>query len=136
MTDPPEILNQTATPAKILERFEIIREQYRMGLMDAPSFNEVLKIFQFRDSSGALWTPGAQTNQWYRREGKQWVAGNPPDELRLPQLPLELSPEPARPVLTRAPAPAAGPQAVVCPTCGAANVGKKFCTSCGTKLTR
>ena len=134
MPEPPETLTPTATPARIVERLDLIRERYRMGLMDPQSFNEVLKIFQFRDAGGALWTPGARSNQWYRREGHRWVADDPPAQLLLPQLPLELSPEPARPPLPQPPARAAGPRELTCPTCGAANAGRKFCTQCGTKL--
>lgn len=134
MPEPPETLAPTATPAKIVERLDLIRERYRMGLMDPASFNEVLKIFQFRDAAGVLWTPGARTNQWYRRHGNEWVAGEPPAQLLLPQLPLELAPEPARPPLSPPPPRAEGPREVTCRTCGAPNVGKKFCTQCGTKL--
>ena len=136
MPDPPEILTPTSTPEKILERLEIVREQYRMGLMDPAAFNEVLKIFQFRDEAGTLWTPGARTDQWYRRDGTEWVTANPPARLLLPNLPLELSPEPERTPLPPLPRPprATGPREVTCPTCGARNVGKKFCTQCGTKL--
>ena len=134
MPEPPETLTPTTTPAKVLERLEFIRERYRMGLMDPSSFNEVLKIFQFRDATGALWTPGARSNQWYRRDGAKWVPGTAPEQLQVPQLPLELTPETEAPSLPKVPAPSAGPRAVTCPTCGAANVGKKFCTSCGTRL--
>ena len=133
MPDPPETLTPTSTPEKILQRLDIIREQYRMGLMDPASFNAVLKDFQFRDEAGALWTPGARTNRWYRREGAEWVPGNPPTRLLLPKLSLELSPDLERPPLPQPP-PATGAREVTCPTCGAPNVGKKFCTQCGTKL--
>jgi hypothetical protein len=134
MLEPPEILNQITTPAKIVARLDAIRERYRMGLIDPPGFNEVLKLFQFRDATNRIWTPGARTNQWYRLDGRDWVAANPPEQLQLPALPLELAPEPERPPLPPPQARPTGPGEVTCPTCGAPNVGKKFCTSCGTKL--
>ena len=137
MYEPPEILSEITTPAKVIAQLDVIRERYRMGLMDPPGFNEVLKLFQFRDSSNRVWSPGARTNQWYRRDGREWVADNPPDQLQMPKLPLELAPEPDRPSLppTAPTAPQSrGPTAITCLTCGASNVGKKFCTQCGTKL--
>ena len=134
MYDAPEILNQSTTPAKIVAQLDVIRERYRMGLMDPAAFNEVLKLFQFRDAANTVWTPGAQTNQWYRREGREWRAATPPDQLMLPRLPLEMMPETTAPPLPRTAAPDAGSRATVCPTCHAPNVGKKFCTNCGTRL--
>lgn len=133
---PPESLASTVTPAKVLERFERVREQYRMGIIDVAAFNAALKLFQFPDSDGVLWTVGATSNRWYRWDGGEWQPGEPPAQLELPAMPLELMPESDAPQLpaTRA-GPAAGPRPVRCPKCGAENVGKKFCTQCGTRLT-
>lgn len=134
MPEPPELVSPTATPADILQRLELMREQYRMGLMDAASFNHVLELFQFPDVTGVLWTPGAQSGRWYQWNGREWVPGNPPERLQIPQMPLELAPETERPAGQAAPAEPEGPRPVPCPKCGASNVAKKFCTTCGTKL--
>jgi hypothetical protein len=132
---PPESLASTVTPAQVLERFERIREQYRMGVLDLQAFNAGLKLFQFPDAGGALWTVGATSNTWYRWDGGEWRPGTPPPQLQLPVMPLELMPESDAPRLppARQTVPAA-PRAVGCPKCGAQNVGKKFCTHCGTRL--
>ncbi len=130
MTEPPEVFHQTATPAQILERFQLVRERYKMGMMDARTFNDLLKLFQFRDVMGVLWTPGAQSGEWYRLNAGQWTPGNPPERLRIPQLPLGLDPSTAVP----GQAEAATPEGGRCPKCGAATRGKKFCTSCGTRV--
>ncbi len=131
MDEPPEILSETATPAKIVERLDFIRERYRMGQMDVGSLNEALKLFQFRDVLGEVWTPGVRTNQWYRWDGRQWIPGNPPERLQVPQMPLGISTGSSVP--SHKPG-GSGPRAVQCPTCGASNIGKRFCTACGTKL--
>ncbi|RXZ42044.1 zinc ribbon domain-containing protein [Crenobacter cavernae] len=135
MPEPPEILFQTATPATILDRLDLMCDQYRMGVMDAESFNEALKLFQFRDDGGVLWTPGAQTSRWYRWDGRRWVPGSPPERLQIPPMPLSLGigedpPMPGYGVVRYEAAPPL-PQ---CPKCGAPDRGTKFCTSCGTKL--
>ncbi len=133
---PPESLTALVTPTSVLTQFDRIREQYRMGVLDLAAFNEALKLFQFPDSDGVLWTIGATSNTWYRWDGNAWQPGDPPALLQLPAMPMELAPETEQPALPAAPAPAppAEPQAILCPKCGAANVGKKFCTKCGTKL--
>lgn len=135
MPEPPEILVPTSSPAKILERFEEIRERYRMGLIDPLTFNQLLKFFQFRDEAGSLWTPGARTNKWYRREGARWVEKTPPALLLLPQLPVDFAPETEPPPLPKVETSSAKSGVRICPTCGSSNTGKKFCTQCGTRLT-
>ncbi len=132
MPEPPEMLESFATPAMILERLDVLRMRYQMGAMDARSFNEVLKSFQFRDAADVLWTPGVQSGTWYRWDGARWTPGSPPDRLRLPKAELSISPDPAPQELSKwAPR---DPDTRICPKCGAENVGKKFCTQCGTKL--
>ena len=132
---PPESLAPTVTPASVLERFERIREHYRMGILDLGAFNAALKLFQFPDAGGVLWTVGATSNRWYRWDGGEWQPGTPPAQLQLPAMPLELSPAGDAPRLPATRAAPAGPRAVPCPKCGAQNVGKKFCTQCGGRLT-
>ncbi len=134
MPDAPELLSQTSTPQVILDRFELLRDRYRMGLIDAGSFNELLKIFQFRDAGGVLWTPGAKSREWYRWTGRDWTPGNPPDQLVIPAMALDSLAGSGMQSEPLAPHGPGGPRAVTCAKCGASNVGKKFCTSCGTRL--
>jgi hypothetical protein len=137
MPEPPETLFLTVTPAKVLERFELIRDQYRMGVLDPAAFNAALKVFQFPDAEGVLWTVGARSNRWYRWDGGTWQPADPPAQLQIPPMPLELVPDAQRPPLSpAAPAPVQreGPRPQICPTCGAANPGRKFCTKCGARL--
>ena len=138
MEEPPEMVAQTATPAQILERLEFLRMRYRMGDMNATSFNEVLKIFRFRDAGGGVWSPGAQTNTWYRWDGRRWVAGTPPERLQIPVMPLGIPVDPLGPGQQVGPTPTTRSVSArgTCAKCGAANPGKKFCTACGSRMTR
>jgi len=130
---PPESLSPMTTPALILRWFERVREQFQLGVLSGAAFNELLQSFQFSDAQGTLWTPGARTSQWYRWDGRQWTPGAPPERLQLPAFVLASTELPPLPLASTAAAPSE-PRAVRCPKCGAANLGKKFCTKCGTKL--
>ena len=132
---PPETVLPSASPATILEWFERVREQYRMGVLNAAVFNQLLTMFQFPDDAGTLWTPGARSSQWYRWDGSRWIPGDPPARLQVP--PMDLAASDLPPLPTEAPGAVAAPKdpnLKVCPKCGAENVGKKFCTKCGSKL--
>jgi hypothetical protein len=136
MPEPPEPIYDTATPEQIAARLEEVREQFRLGLMDTAGFNAALAAFQFTDEVGHLWAPGATSGQWYRWDGTGWTPAVPPARLNLPATPIMFN-DLELPAATSAP-PAStpdGPHAgMVCPNCGHRNVGKKFCTNCGTKL--
>jgi hypothetical protein len=133
--DAPETLQRFTSPAAILERLDVIRMRYTMGDIDTASFNEVLKLFQFRDVHDVLWTPGAQSGTWYRWAGERWIPGAPPEQLVLPPLTIKMLPEAElEPQPLSKWAPAKDPNIKTCPKCGAENTAKKFCTSCGAKL--
>jgi hypothetical protein len=134
MPEPPELAHETVSPDELLQRLDIVRERFRTGLITASDFNTAIRAFQFADSVGHLWAPGATSNQWYRWDGNQWTAAAPPPLLKVPQAPIlftdyEEEAADARRKGTVAPSPS-----VDCPQCGAPNPGKKFCTRCGTKL--
>src|SRR5262245_28239901 len=131
---PPESLVQTVTPDQVVERFERLREAYRLGVYDLATFNSVLALFQFPDPAGVLWTVGATSNSWYRWDGRAWQPATPPARLQMPPMPLEFAPDAAAPPLPATAPPIAEPRGVRCGTCGSMNVGKKFCTSCGARL--
>jgi hypothetical protein len=107
-----------------------------MGIIDVGAFNQALKLFQFPDDQGVLWTVGATSSAWYRWDGKAWQPGAPAGRLQLPELPMDLTPETERPPLPVSAAWQAPsePSAPACPKCGTVSTGKKFCTTCGTKL--
>ena len=133
--EPPETLDRFISPAAVLERLDVLRMRYTMGDMDVASFNEVLKLFQFRDVNNELWTPGAQSGNWYRWDGRQWTAGTPPEQLVIPKMSIAMLPElEAAPQPLSKWAPPRDPNIKTCPKCGAENTAKKFCTKCGTKL--
>jgi hypothetical protein len=130
MPEPPELAYESVAPEVLTERLDIIRERFRTGLLTAADFNAALKAFQFNDELGHLWSPGATTGKWYRWDGDEWTAAAPPSRLKVSQSPI-LFTDFERQTNSRPSKPAGA----VCPTCGASNVGKKFCTQCGTKLT-
>ena len=149
MPEPPETVHESVSPDVVLERLDILCERHRTGLMTASDFNAALHAFQFRDPVGHLWSPGVNTRRWYRWDRDRWTEAPAPPALLVSQAPVLFTDLEERMALRRqalaasaserpqAAAPAAGPLPAprgVCPQCGAANPGKKFCTRCGTKL--
>jgi hypothetical protein len=130
MHEPPEIAYETVTPDVLVKRLDMLRESLRTGMMSVGAFNTAIKAFQFKDEVGHLWAPGATTSQWYRWDLDRWTAADPPAKLLVDQSPILFDDfeEATTP-------PAARPEAVICASCGSKNVGKKFCTACGKKLT-
>lgn len=153
MMNPPEPIHDKATPEQLIRRLDIFRERYKHGLMTAAEFNEVLKLFQFTDDLGHIWSPGATTNQWYSWNLNEWTPAQPPPLLTVPDMDLTKSPmwkvasasskaqvtfnQPDQQTLSQQ-----YQQQVVhapperrCPKCS--NIvagGKKFCTTCGTRV--
>ena len=113
MPDLPESVTETAAPEQLMQALEIFRQRYQQGLMTAREFREMLNLFQFTDEVGHLWSPGANTGQWYRWDRSQWTAAAPPARLKVSSA-LSASPHvqipPAQP-----PPPVQSP---VCAGCG------------------
>lgn len=63
--------------------FNLTRDKYRRGELPLAEYRSWLKTMILRDTQGRVWTIGAKTGRWYRREGKQWVADTPEDSLAL-----------------------------------------------------
>lgn len=82
---------EQATPAQWIERLEIFRERFRLGLIDEPKFKEISRAFQFKDDLGHIWMPGATSNQWYRWDRTQWSVAAPPAILRATEIPLAIA---------------------------------------------
>jgi hypothetical protein len=159
MPEPPEEVDDKATPDQLLERLEVFGERHRLGLMTAAEFTAVLRLFQFTDAVGHVWAPGARTKQWYRWDRTHWTPAEPPQRLIVPpvhfeELPKAAAPRPspARQAAPGARTPAAAPPVAAaatsnrtapsppardtCPKCGAVMPGKRYCTLCGASLAR
>ena len=107
MPDLPESVTETAAPEQLMQALEIFRQRYQQGLMTAREFREMLNLFQFTDEVGHLWSPGANTGQWYRWDRSQWTAAAPPARLKVSsalsasphvQIPPAQPPPPVSPV--------------------------------------
>ncbi len=133
MPDIPESVTETAGPEQLTQALEIFRQRCQQGLMTAREFRELLSLFQFTDEVGHLWSPGANTGQWYRWDRSQWTAAAPPARLKVPPA-LSASPSvqipPAQPA---SPPPVQPPvQSAVCAGCGSPlPEGAGFCPKCG-----
>jgi len=129
MPEPPEIAYENATPQQLLERLDILRERFRMGVMSVADFNTAIRAFQFKDDIGHLWAPGATSDQWYRWDLDQWTPAEPPRTLLVSQSPVLFTDfeQATRPRAT-------GPAVIHCGKCGTPNSGNKFCTKCGNRL--
>lgn len=144
MPEPPEVAADQVSTDELLRRLDIFRERYQAGLMTAAEINAILPLFQFTDDDGHIWAPGVQTNTWYRWDGTEWTAADPPETLTVPVMPIEVTsvleveaatPERRRRRKTsRAASPRREPQDAICPNCGAAGQTARFCTRCGTAL--
>lgn len=95
---------ERAAPDEWLERLQIFRERFRLGVIDEEKFKEITRAFQFKDDLGHIWMPGAASDQWYRWDRKQWTAAQPPGQLTANDIPLAIAvawgyrvPEPAAP---------------------------------------
>jgi hypothetical protein len=76
---------QTASSATVDPRFSRVeqelarlRQQMAAGRLTASQFEAQLRDLMIRDSAGAWWMIGSQTNQWYRFDGREWVPAERP----------------------------------------------------------
>lgn len=91
MTEQTRAQMEQTTPAQWLERLEIFRERFRLGLIDESKFKEILKSFQFSDGMGHIWMPGATSNQWYRWDRTKWTSAPPPQQLAASNIPVAIA---------------------------------------------
>ena len=91
MTEETRTRIERAAPAQWIERLEIFRERFRLGLMDERRFNEIARAFQLKDDLGHIWMPGATSNQWYRWDRTQWRVATPPSQLSASEMPIAIS---------------------------------------------
>jgi len=69
---------------EIEELFRELRAKVEAGTISEDEFEAQLREFLFQDESGAYWTMGAQTQNWYRHENGDWVRASPPPSLKPP----------------------------------------------------
>lgn len=110
MTTPPQTISEQATPTQWIERLEIFRERFRLGLLDENKFKEIVRHFQFTDNLGHIWMAGATSNQWYIWDRTQWSVAAPPAQLAASAIPLAVAiawghPVPPAPPLEKPPTP-------------------------------
>ena len=91
MTETIDTQVERATPAEWIARFEIFRERFRLGLIDANAFKNVTRAFQFTDDLGHIWMPGATSNQWYRWDRTRWSVAAPPAQLGATAMPVAMT---------------------------------------------
>ena len=68
--------------------YETTQIMYRAGRIDDKTYRTLTSILVAEDSQGKVWTIGARSGKWYRKEGMNWVEGNPDKRLAM------LAPEP------------------------------------------
>lgn|GEM_PF-3425732 len=64
-------------PAEIEAYFNILCEGFRKNEFNFNQFREILKDIMLYDGEETLWTIGAKSGNWYRRDGEKWVTGTP-----------------------------------------------------------
>jgi len=58
-------------------RYDELREQFDAGEISEEEFKDELEGLQLKDEQGVYWTIGAQTGEWYRFDGRNWVQETP-----------------------------------------------------------
>jgi hypothetical protein len=143
MTNLPETLHDHFTPDEIVRRLRELRLRYQKGAMTAETFRGLLGAFQFNDEVGHLWTPGANSGQWYRWDRTQWTPAQPPASLVMAKADLQSSSawittegvaKSAAVQPTSATGSAAASGKLQCANCKQIFDSGAFCAECGGKL--
>jgi hypothetical protein len=72
---------QVYQPFEAMALFQYLCYSYRAGQFTFRQFSEALGVLRFLDIDGTMWTVGAGSGKWYRREGQQWLRGQPASRL-------------------------------------------------------
>ena len=78
------IIARQTTPWAIRFWFMWTVRAFHRGAFSKEEYQDFLLTLVAADRQGTLWTIGAATGKWYRKDGDRWVEGEPPDELYLP----------------------------------------------------
>lgn len=60
------------------QQFAALKARYDAGELIDADYEAALKQLIIQDETGADWMIGAETGQWYRYDGQQWVRRDPP----------------------------------------------------------
>jgi len=55
-----------------------LRDQYQSGALSREDFQTKLRELMILDDAGRWWMLGLESNRWYRYDGQEWVADEPP----------------------------------------------------------
>jgi len=64
-------------PIEIEVYFNILCEGFQKGELTFNELRDELKDIMLYDEDAVLWTIGAKSGKWYRREGEKWITGTP-----------------------------------------------------------
>jgi LysM repeat protein len=62
---------------ELQRHYNELREQFDADQISEEEFREEIEGLQIQDEQGRYWTIGAQSGQWYRYDGRQWVQETP-----------------------------------------------------------
>jgi hypothetical protein len=131
MNDSGKRRTLTARQARIL--YDLIMQDYRAGKLKREDCRALLDTMLFRDRDGEIWTIGAKSGNWFRRDGDRWVEETPSGPLRYISI-AERPPAPAGKPAS-ASAVASSPAPAICAHCGTPIIpGTRFCTRCGAPV--
>ena len=77
----PEPISTPLRPDQIRRRMDELRLRYQQGVIAPEVYKGLCSQFQFRDSMGHLWSPGAVSSNWYRWDRTTWTPAEPPGDL-------------------------------------------------------
>src|SRR5512135_3435911 len=62
---------------ELQRHYNELREQFDADQISEEEFREEIEGLQIQDEQGRYWTIGAQSGQWYRFDGREWVPETP-----------------------------------------------------------
>ncbi len=62
---------------ELQRHYDELREQFDADQISEEEFRDAIEGLQIQDEQGRYWTIGAQSGQWYRYDGREWVQETP-----------------------------------------------------------
>ena len=143
------MIDETVSPGSQVETYEvweidflfnILCEGYHEGELTLDDFRAALRDLMLYDTTGNLWTIGAKTGKWYRRQGERWVKGQPGGKLVSAALVSQLARLESETIKAKLPpgkvkSSSKKTSTLACSRCGTQLLpGAKFCHKCGAPL--
>jgi LysM repeat protein len=88
---------------ELQRHYNELREQFDADQISEEEFRDEIEGLQIQDEQGRYWTIGAQSGQWYRFDGREWVQETP---IPMTKHQGRKIPEPVSPAAARREAPA------------------------------